>query len=226
MTRVLATTPAWRGAKLSGNWDVIRYYAVAHLQLALAALLLGSVVAMVLGLLSFRYRSLYTVVLAFSNAVYSMPSIGLIFVLAAILGRILDDRPLIIALALYTLAILVRNIVEGLRAVTPEVSDASTAIGFTTFGRLLKVELPLAVPAISAGLRVATMSTVSLVSVAGIIGRGGLGFLLSQGFQKDNPWEIWAGVLASVALAGALDVVLVVGTRLATPWRRARLRNE
>jgi osmoprotectant transport system permease protein len=222
---ILADAPAWRGAKLSGNWDVVRYYTVAHLQLALAALLLGSIAALLLGLLSFRYRRLYAVVLGFSNAVYAMPSIGLIFVLSAVVGRILDDRPLIIALALYTLSILVRNIVEGLRAVAPDVSDASTAMGFTRLGRLLKVELPLAVPAISAGLRVATVSTISLVSVAGIIGRGGLGFLLTQGFQKDNPWEIWAGILASVALAAVVDTVLVMATRLATPWRRVGVRR-
>jgi osmoprotectant transport system permease protein len=217
--------PEWSGGQVSGNWEVIRHYTVAHVQLALAALLLGSVTALALGLLSFRYRKLYAIVLAFSNAVYAMPALGLLFILSALVGRILDDRPLIIALALYTLTILVRNIVEGLRAVAPEISDASEAMGFTRRGRLLKVELPLAVPAISAGLRVATMSTISLVSVAGIIGRGGLGFLLTQGFQKDNPWEIWAGVLATVALAAVTDVVLVVATWAATPWRRIAVRN-
>jgi len=217
--------PEWSGAQLSGNWGVIVHYAVIHVQLALAALLLGCIGALILGLLSFRYRRVYAVVLAFSNAVYAMPSLGLLFIIAAITGRILDDHPLIIALALYTLTILVRNIVEGLRAVPPAVTDASSAMGFTRRGRLLKVELPLAVPAISAGLRVATVSTISLVSVAGIIGRGGLGFLLTQGFQKDNPWEIWAGVLATVALAGIIDVLLVVATRAVTPWRRIGVRN-
>ncbi|MCU1346031.1 MAG: transporter permease [Acidimicrobiia bacterium] len=222
---ILADVPEWSGAQLAGNWPVIRHYTLIHVQLALAALLIGSLAALILGLLSFRYRRLYTVVLAFSNAVYAMPSLGLIFVLSAIVGRILDDRPLIIALALYTLTILVRNIVEGLRAVSPAVSDASTAMGFTRTGRLFKVELPLAVPAISAGFRVAAVSTISLVSVAGIIGRGGLGFLLTQGFQKDNPWEVWAGVLTTVALAAVIDVMLVVATRLATPWRRIGVRN-
>ena len=118
--------------------------------------------------------------------------------------------------------ILVRNLVEGLRAVPAEVKDAALAMGYTRRRRLFAVELPLALPAVIAGLRVATVSTVSLVSVGGALGLGGLGFLFFHGYRRDLQSEIIAGIVVSVALAVVLDLVIVLAGRLVTPWARQR----
>ena len=133
----------------------------------------------------------------------------------------LGTEPVIIGLAIYSLVILVRNLVEGLRGVPPEVTDAATAMGYKETKRLFAVELPLALPAIVAGLRVATVSTISLVSVGALIGSGGLGQLFIHGFQIDNPIEIWTGILLTVVLALVFDLLIVGGGRLLTPWTRA-----
>ena len=133
----------------------------------------------------------------------------------------LGTEPVIIGLAIYSLVILVRNLVEGLRGVPPEVTDAATAMGYRATRRLFAVELPLALPAIVAGLRVATVSTISLVSVGALIGTGGLGQLFIHGFQIDNPIEIWTGILLTVVLALVFDLLIVGGGRLLTPWTRA-----
>ncbi len=117
--------------------------------------------------------------------------------------------------------ILVRNLVEGLRAVPPEVVDAATAMGFRQTRRLFAIELPIALPTIIAGLRLACVSNISLVSVGALIGTGGLGQLFIHGFQIDNPIEIWTGIVVTIALALVLDLLIVFGGRLLTPWTRA-----
>jgi osmoprotectant transport system permease protein len=128
----------------------------------------------------------------------------------------------IIPLGFYTLVILVRNIVEGLRAVPRQAGDAATAMGYGPWRLLLTIELPLAVPAIIAGFRVAAVSTISLVSVGALVGSGGLGQLFTDGFQRDISAEVVSGVVAVVVLALLFDVFLVGVQRLATPWARAR----
>jgi osmoprotectant transport system permease protein len=133
----------------------------------------------------------------------------------------LGQTPVILGLAIYTLVILVRNLVEGLRGVPPEVLDAATAMGYRQTRQLFAVELPLAIPAIVAGLRVATVSTISLVSVGALIGTGGLGQLFIHGFQIDNPIEVWTGIVATILLALVFDLAIVGGGRLLTPWTRA-----
>ena len=144
--------------------------------------------------------------------------------LGPLFGQILTDRSLIITLAIYTIAILVRNIVDGLRA-RPRLGDAMPplAVGYTPRAATADRGLPLALPAIIAGLRVATVSTISLVSVGGAIGLGGLGFVFYHGYSRGLKSEIWAGLVASVILAVAMDLLIVLIGRALTPWaRRAR----
>jgi osmoprotectant transport system permease protein len=219
---VIFAAPSWSGDQMSGNWDVLQYYALDHLRITFLALGIGVLVAFPLGLAGYRWRRTYAPILSVTNVLYSIPSLALLVLLGTAFGQVLSDRPLIVTLAIYTLAILVRNLVEGLRAVPAEVKDAALAMGYTRRRRLFAVELPLALPAVIAGLRVATVSTVSLVSVGGALGLGGLGFLFFHGYRRDLQSEIIAGIVVSVALAVVLDLVIVLAGRLVTPWARQR----
>jgi len=212
----------WNGHQLAGNWDVIMYYSMQHLRLSLISLLLGVTAAAPLILIARRSRRAYSVILAVTNVLYAIPSLTLFLILATVLG-LLNDKPIVVALALYTLTIIVRNTTEGLRAVSPYVVDAARAMGYRSTRRLVRVELPLAIPAIAAGLRVATVSTISLVSVAGIIGHGGLGQMFNDGFQRRIYVEVTAALVVSIVLAVSLDLLLYVGQRAITPWARSRV---
>jgi osmoprotectant transport system permease protein len=204
---------------LADNGDKIERYLTQHVRITLVSLLLGLLVALPLGIVGHRVRRSYPVILVITSVIYSIPSIALFVFLIPSLG--LNDRPVIVGLAAYTLVILVRNIVEGLRAVPEPIREAASAMGYGDLRRLFQVEFPLALPAIVAGLRVAAVSTISLVSVGALVGSGGLGQLFTEGQQIDNPIETWAGVVLTVLLALALDVIIVVGARLAAPWTRA-----
>ena len=126
----------------------------------------------------------------------------------------------LIPLVCYTLLILVRNTVTGLEGVPPEVKEAATGMGYTQTRLLLRVELPLAMPAIIAGVRIATVSTIGLVTVTALIGQGGLGQLLLDGFQRDFQTPLTVGIVLSLALAVVADLLLLGALTLATPWRR------
>jgi osmoprotectant transport system permease protein len=190
-----------------------------HLQITLAALTLGVLVALPVGLIAYRWRRAYPPILALTQAVYTIPSIALFVLLISFVG--LGRLPVIIGLSIYSLVILVRNLVEGLRSVPPEVTDAATAMGYRQTRRLFAVELPLATPAVVAGLRLAAVSNISLVSVGALIGTGGLGQLFIHGFQIDNPVEIWTGIVGTLLLALVVDLLIVAGSRALTPWVRA-----
>ena len=204
---------------LADNGDKIQSYLTQHVRITLLSLLLGTLVAVPLGIVGHRVRRSYPVILVITSVIYSIPSLALFVFLLPSLG--LNDRPVIVALALYTLVILVRNIVEGLRAVPEPVREAASAMGYGDLRRLFQVEFPLALPAIVAGLRVTAASTISLVSVGALVGSGGLGQLFTEAQQIDNPIETWAGVVLTLLLALAVDVIIVVGARLAAPWTRA-----
>ena len=204
---------------LGRNIDVVLSDLWQHIEITLAALGLGIVIAFPIGLIAYRWRRTYPAILAVTQVLYTIPSLALFVLLINAVG--LGAEPVIIGLAIYSLVILVRNLVEGLRGVPPEVTDAATAMGYRETKRLFVVELPLALPAIVAGLRVATVSTISLVSVGALIGSGGLGQLFIHGFQIDNPIEIWTGIVLTVVLALVFDLLIVGGGRLLTPWTRA-----
>jgi osmoprotectant transport system permease protein len=194
-----------------------------HIYLALLPVVIGLAIALPLGMLAARFPRLYPPMLATAGILYSIPSLALFVVLPGILGtRILDPINVVAALTVYTVALLVRTVVDGLRAVPDHVRQAATAIGYRPLSRLLRVELPIAVPVIGAGVRVATVANISLVSVGALIGVGGLGELFTEGFQRDFPTQIVVGVVLSVALALVADALLVGLERWLTPWARAR----
>jgi len=191
-----------------------------HSVLAFVPVLLGLLVAVPLGMACVRWPRIYPPVLATTRILYAIPSIALFVFLVSYTG--LNPPTAIIPLTLYTLSVLVRNVVDGLRSVPESVRQAATAMGFTGLRRLLRVDLPIAVPVIIAGLRIATVSNISLVSVASLIGLGGLGQLFTDGFQRAFLTPIVVGVVLTVALAVVADVLLVLAQRLLTPWARGR----
>lgn len=219
---MIASPPNWAGRQLSGNWDVIFYWTRVHLRFTVTAVLLGFTISLVLAYIVRRLPVVYGPLLVLTNIIYAIPSVVMFAIIAAFTGTLLSDTPVVLAMALYTMVILVRNITEGLRAVPPGVTDAATALGYRPLRRFATVELPLALPGIVAGLRVATVSTVSLISVGALLGRGGLGRLFNDGFNRNIGIEVRAGAVAIVVLALALDAVLVLAGRLATPWTRRR----
>ena len=193
-----------------------------HIVLAVLPVLIGLAVALPLGYLAHRHRWLYAPMLATSSVLYAVPSLALFVLLPGVLGtQILDPVNIVVALSIYTVALLVRTVADGLGSVSPAITQAATALGYRRLGLLLKVELPIAVPVILAGVRVATVSNVSLVSVGALLGVGGLGALFTDGLQRDYLAPILTGIGLSVLLALALDAVIVAAQRLLTPWVRA-----
>ena len=204
---------------LDRNWDTVLSDLGEHAQITFSVLGLGVLIALPLGLAASHWRRAYPPILVVTEILYTIPSLALFVLLINLVG--LGRTPVVIGLTIYSLTILVRNLVEGLRAVAPEVSGAATAMGYGDLRRLLSVELPLAAPAVLAGLRGAAVSTISLVSVGALIGTGGLGQLFIHGFQVDNPIEIWAGIGATVLFALAVDALIVAAGHALTPWTRA-----
>ncbi|MET0143995.1 MAG: ABC transporter permease [Ilumatobacteraceae bacterium] len=221
LTMLAASPPQWNGRQLSGNWDVIWYYTALHARYTVIAVTLGLVLAVPLAYVATRRRVAYPVLLAATNIIYAIPALTLFALLSPWLGY-LNDKPIIVAMALYTLVILVRNIVEGIRAVPEPVIRAADGMGYRPMRRFVAVELPLALPGIVAGLRLATVSTVSLISVGAVIGRGALGKMFSDGYQRRIAVELWSAMFAVIALALLFDVVIYAAGRLATPWTRVR----
>lgn len=203
--------------------DDVQRLAVQHTLLAGLPLLLGLLIALPLGWLARRHRALYAPFTAGFGLLYTIPSLALFILLPGVLGtRILDRTNVLVAMTVYTVALLVRTVADALGAVPEHVNQAATAMGYTRARRFFAVELPLAVPVIAAGLRVAAVSNVSVVSVAAVIGIPQLGLLFTDGFRRDFYDPIVVGILACVALAVVLDLLIVGATRLLTPWARGR----
>jgi osmoprotectant transport system permease protein len=194
----------------------------SHLYLALLPVLFGLLIAIPVGVLCVRLPKLYPPVFGAVNVLYALPALALFVLLLDFTG--FSNTTIIIPLTVYTLVVLVPNVVDGLRGVPDPVRQAATAMGFGQLRRLIQVELPIAIPVIMAGLRVATVSSISLVSVGVLIGQdfGGLGDLFIEGFQKNFMTPLIIGVVLSVALALLADALLVLAQRLLTPWSRTR----
>lgn len=193
-----------------------------HIVLALVPVLLGVIVALPLGYLAVRFGWLYHPLLNLSGVLYSIPSLALFVILPGILGtKVLSPVNIVVALTIYTVALLVRVVADGLRSVDPTITQAASAMGYRRVRRLFGVELPIALPVMLAGLRVATVSNISLVSVGAIIGVGGLGALFTRGLQLRYMDPIIVGILLSVLLAAICDTVIVLVQRRLTPWVRA-----
>lgn len=202
--------------------DDVARLAWQHLVLAGVPLLLGLLLALPVGWLAARLPRWRGLILSAAGLLYTIPSLALFVLMPIVLGTgILDRVNVIVAMTIYTLALLVRTVVDGLTSVPDHVRQAATAMGFGPVRRFFGVELPLAVPVIAAGLRVAAVSNVSIVSVASLIGVAQLGDLLVDGFNRDIPGELLTGIVASVVLALLLDLVIRLVAAGLTPWRRA-----
>jgi osmoprotectant transport system permease protein len=207
---------------LKDNAHTIAGWFAWHVWLSVIPVVIGLVVALPIGWVMNRYRWSYPPLVSLAGIIYTIPSIALFVVLPGLLHtQILAPVNVIVALSLYTVALLVRVVADGLASVPNDVAQAATAMGFRGFQRLVRVELPIAVPVITAGLRVATVANVSLVAVAALIGVPQLGQLFTTGFQVESYTQITTGIVLCVVLALLLDALLVVLTRLLTPWRRA-----
>ena len=207
-----------RSEDLAWLWD--------HTYLSVLPVVAGLLISLPLGWLAYRYKWVYPPALTLTGLLYTIPSIALFVIVPPLFGlKSLDPLQVPIALTVYSVALLVRVVADGLKSVPEETVQAATAIGYSPLRRFLGVELPIAVPVIAAGLRVATVSNVSLVAVAGTIGQDNLGRLFDQGIQLSTPDPYYPpivlGIILCVLLAVVFDVVIQLGARVTTPWRRA-----
>lgn len=189
-----------------------------HLVITLAAIVLGIVVAFPLALVARRVPRLESAILGGSTALYTIPSLALFPLLVPFTG--ITATTVVIGLALYALTILVRSMLDGLRAVPDEVRESARGLGYGATAQLYRIELPLALPVMMAGLRVATVSTVALTTVGALVANGGLGNLIAHGVSTDFRAELLAACLLCVVIAVLLDVLIVTAQRVLTPWTR------
>lgn len=208
------------GEYLRTRADLLTDAVVEHIWITALSVLLGLLLAFPLALLARRYRRLEGTVVGTTTAIYTIPSLALFSLLLPMTG--ISATTVVIGLTLYSLTILVRNVLEGLRAVPDDVRDAALGMGYGRTRLLLSVELPLALPAVMAGLRVATVSTVALTTVGSIVGYGGLGNLLLSAVDSQFRAQVLAAGVLCVVLAIAFDLVLVAAQWLLTPWTRGR----
>ncbi|MEZ0092893.1 ABC transporter permease [Streptacidiphilus sp. EB129] len=188
-----------------------------HLRLALVPVLIGLLIALPLGQLCVRFRWIYGPVLGVSTVFYALPSLAIFVLLIDWTGQ--TDTTVMIPLTLYTLVVLIPAITDGVRSVPEETHAAATAMGFGPVRRYVHVQLPIAVPAIVAGLRVAAVSSISMVSVGMLIGNeGALGNLLADANQYHRPILAWSSVITIAVIGILVDGVLVLLRRLLTPW--------
>jgi osmoprotectant transport system permease protein len=207
---------------LADHVPALLYRTGQHLYLTAIAVAIGLAISFALGVGAVRVRGIYLPSAVLTGLVYTIPSLALFAALVPIIG--LSILTAEIPLVLYTLVILFRNVVAGFDAVPPDVVEAADGMGFDGTRRLLRVEVPLAVPLIVAGVRIATVSTIGLVTITATLGDafGGLGFFIYEGARRNFPTEIYAGAIPTILLALALDRLFVRLQHRLTPWDRPR----
>jgi osmoprotectant transport system permease protein len=216
---------------IPSNGSLIWHLTWENLKLGVLPALIGLVISLPLGIIAARWRWFYPPLLAVVNIVYAVPSLALFIALIPAFG--LTDTTVIIALTVFSLCVILPNVVAGLRAVPADVTQAATAMGYGPLRRLTTVELPLAAPVIIAGLRIGVVAGISLASVGQLIGVSSLGYLFIDGLQRSFPTEIYVGLFLVIVLALICDLILVAVRRALTPWaerpqrrqRRLRLRQ-
>lgn len=208
---------------LRDNWGVVlQPRLVEHVELTLVAVAIGFAISLAAALLAHRFRRFESIFATGAAVLYTIPSLALFSLLLPITGLSVTTAE--IGLVSYTLLILIRNTVAGLTGVPDDVREAARAMGYTSRQLLWRVEIPMSLPAIVAGLRIATVTTIGLVTVTALIGLGGLGFLMLGGLRPLLPdIAILVGIVLSVVLAVAADSLLLLGQRLLTPWARERV---
>src|SRR3954454_5272144 len=202
------------------NPDLIRSSLREHVILTVLAVGIGLVISLPLGVVAHRWRRLYGPTLAITGVLFTIPSLAAFALLLPYTG--LSRTTALIPLTSYTLLILVRNVVAGLDAVPPEVKDAADGMGFSSWRRLVRIEMPLALPTIMAGVRIATVTIVGLTAVAGLLAIPSLGNLIYIGQNRPIRTAVTVGVMLSIGLAITADLLLGLVQRMLTPWTRAR----
>lgn len=198
-----------------------------HVVLSAIPIVLGFVIAVPIGWATNRYRVSRATVLTIVGLLYAVPSLPLIVALPGILGtRILDPINIEVALTMYAVAIMVRTASDAFAAVDVDVLLSATAVGFSTWRRSVSVELPLAGPVLLSGVRVVSVSTISLLTVGAVMGIPSLGYLFLDGFQRDFPLEIVVGIVGTILIAVVFDAILALLGRLLMPWMRGGRRRS
>src|SRR3981189_2446885 len=216
-----AVVDPWiRWSWISGHADVISAALIQHIQLSAVGVVVGLIIAVPLGLVAWRSPLFRGPIFSLTRILYTIPSLALFSALVPFTGFTILTAE--IGLVSYTLLILVRNIVVGLNAVPDDVREAARGMGFRPLAELARVDLPLAFPAIIAGIRIATVTTIGLVTVTALIGEGGLGSLIYDGLLRDFKTPLVVGTVLSVALAVIADLSLAGAQRVITPWSRGR----
>lgn len=188
-----------------------------HIELTVTSVFLGILIAAPLALLAVRRRWLYGPILGIGTVLYTIPSLAAFVLLIPFMER---QTAAIVVLTSYTILILVRNIVAGLDGVPPDVKEAAQGMGYSPLRQLVRVELPIALPTILAGVRLAVVTVIGLVTVAALVGEGGLGDLILDGLERRFPTPLMIGATLSVLLAVVFDLALLGAQHLATPWQR------
>ena len=202
------------------NWGEVTDQLLIHTTLTLQALAIAIAIAFPLAVIARRIPRMSGPIMGVSGVLYTIPSFALFGLLAPYTG--IGRTTVLIGLVAYALLVLVRNIVVGLQNVDRDVTDAARGMGYTPMRMLFQVELPNALPSIIAGIRVATVTTVALVTVGVVVGYGGLGQLMFRGMQSDYRAQIMTATVLCLALALVLDLLLALAGRLAMPWMRRR----
>ncbi|HEU4916593.1 MAG TPA: ABC transporter permease [Acidimicrobiia bacterium] len=220
MTLVGQAAPLIDWEWIGRNMDQIVERTWEHLGLTAVSVLLGLVISVGLAIIALRWRWTYAPITWVTGLLYTIPSLALFALLVPIVG--LNATNAVIALTSYTLLIIIRNLVAGIDGVPASVTEAADGMGYTPQARFWRMEVPLALPAIIAGLRIATVTTVGLVTVTAVLGLGGYGFFILRGLNTFFWTQILVGVVLSVVLATLLDVGFVWLERVLSPWARGR----
>jgi osmoprotectant transport system permease protein len=208
-------------AWIERNLAMIGSLLVEHIILAVLPVLIAVVISLPLGYLISKTKRAANVILAFLGVIYSIPSLALFVLMPLVLGtKILNPINIVVALAVYSTALLIRSVVDGLRSVLPSVRQSATAVGYGWLRRLFRVELPLAMPVIFAGLRVVTVSNIALVSVAVLVGSGALGKLFDLGFSSFFYTPIIVALVLMLLLSLIFDSLILLIQRGTLPWFR------
>jgi osmoprotectant transport system permease protein len=204
---------------LRNDRDFVVSMLTQHVRLTVEAVILALLLAIPLALVARRWRVTAGPILAIAGVIYTIPSLALFAVLAPFTGFTLE-RTVLLGLVLYALLVLVRNTIVGLQGVPADVVEAARGMGYGGARLLWRIELPLALPTILTGVRIATVTTVALVTIGIINGNGGLGQVIFRGFQSDYRAQVVTGTVLCVLLALAADLALLLLGRVLTPWTR------
>lgn len=204
------------------NVDQVWPLTVQHLWLSVIPTILGLLLSVPIGMLVHGRPRTRRVVVVVSSMIFTIPSLALFVVIPTLIGtKMLDPLNVLVALTLYSIALLVRTVLESLDSVPEEVRAAAEAVGTSRFRQAVGIDLPLAIPVLTAGTRVVAVTNVSLVSVGAVIGVGGLGQLFTAGYQRNYPDQVFAGIIAILILAFVMDRILAALGGWLSPWTRA-----